>query len=92
MGHLGSTKTCPCLLGEVELAEGDSVFDEKCEVLGLNQQGFPEDRWCTGSILLILGPALPRERKETHLGTAPRSTGHQLQISQVLWVPLNTTH
>lgn len=26
------------------------------------------------------------------LGTAPLSTGHQLQISQVLWVPLNTTH
>lgn len=36
MEDLGSTKTCPCLLGEVELAEGDSIFYEKCEVLGLN--------------------------------------------------------
>lgn len=36
MEHRGSTKTCSGLLGEVELAEGDGVFDEKCEVLGLN--------------------------------------------------------
>lgn len=36
--------------------------------------------------------AFPWEKKETYLGTAPLSTGHQLQISQVLWVPLNTTH
>lgn len=38
---LGPARTHPHLLGEVELAEGDCVFDEQCEVLGLDQQGLP---------------------------------------------------
>lgn len=33
--------THPCLLGEVKFAEGDSIFDEQCEVLSLDQQRLP---------------------------------------------------
>lgn len=51
-------KTHPCLLGEVELAESDSVFDEQCEVLCLDQQGLPVGRGSQGQALLVLGPCL----------------------------------
>lgn len=36
-GRLGPARTHPYLLGEAELAESDSVFDEQCKVLGLDQ-------------------------------------------------------
>lgn len=41
----------------------------------------------------LCGPGAGMEDAgETYTGTAPLSTGHQPRISQVLWVPLNTTH
>lgn len=84
-------RTHPHLLGEVELAEGDSVFDEQREVLGLYQQGLPAGRGeVNGRVWWSWGPAL--QWRETYVGTLPLSTGHQAWISQVLWVSLNTTH
>lgn len=84
-------RTYPHLLGEVELAEGDSVFDEQREVLGLYQQGLPAGRGeVNGRVWWSWGPAL--QWRETYVGTLPLSTGHQAWISQVLWVSLNTTH
>lgn len=88
----GLPETHPRLLGEVELAEDNCVFDEQCEVLGLDQQGLPAGR--TGEVRAgSAGPgALPWGLGKTYTGTVPLSTGHQPQISHVLWVPLNTTH
>lgn len=40
-GGSGACHNPPCLLGEVKFAEGDSVFDEECEVLSLDQQRLP---------------------------------------------------
>lgn len=38
IGEFGAVRTHPpYLLGEAELAESDSVFDEQCKVLGLGQ-------------------------------------------------------
>lgn len=51
-------RTHPRLLGEVELAESDSVFDEQCEVLCLDQQGLPVGEGKSGAGSAVLGPAL----------------------------------
>lgn len=57
--------TCPHSLRKVEFAEGDSVFDEQREVLGLDQQGPPVSRRYNARILPVLLPCSESQRRLT---------------------------